>query len=476
MPLVDCIAPSYLENCRTTGWFTRLKWYTAAQLQDLAELEDWDPDALKIALTKPGRAIDTGVLGKPFSSAHWLIAGRTLGMALSQPEADKNLKLFQVMYHYYIAISEAGFPCLYRETIHGASKQTLKHEVLPHWHGKIPFVAVRRKREGAKEILAALGIPEEVVTHQNAIKANHDAMTDRTDKELNPPALIPQRMADGQTSIDDGPGGRIPMRRSGTLEYLKPPPVSLDPTEVNRAEWDLIDMFYGRPTKDVPPPLVQMHQQSTVDDFLSDLSELHQMIYDLCQERVSDEDWLRITGSAKPPMDRKHLDFTITYDVRDLDLKWLKDKLSLMNEMVLGTDSDAVVDRGKYTRWAAGAVDPVMARSGIIKDGQQALTDETEEEKQAIAVIMTGQEPAQLPDQNHIQRAQYMQHDRETNPDTQMGLRDPRKLAIWEARLKYHLDYAQQFGPGANSNAQIGRTMQQPALEPKATEMMGAGQ
>lgn len=452
---IDLFYPYYVNKIQDSPWVAETLWYTRSQLLETAETEGWDETGVQEVLKHPGRAVDIGTLNHD-----WALMGNTIRRTLKSAGATDMKGMYQVIIYYYRASSNLGAPCIYREVLHDCVKdRSLLHEVIPDWHGRMPFVEFRRNRKGPKELMSVQGIPEEMSTHQNAIKAQHDARTNRTDMTLNPPALVPRDASGGRYNL--GPNAQIPMRRSGTLEFMKLPPMDMDSMAITAEEWNLLNIMYGRPMKDVPESLVRLHQQARVNDFLTSLAQVSQMTYDLCQEHVSPQDWQRITEQPKPPMDRKQLDVSITFDVTDLNWEQLKKKLEFFTAFGVPNDSEGVINRGELVKYVFSAIDPVMA-ARLVRNGNDAAQREEEDELYALSVIMAGEEPLQKPGQNHQLRANVLERAVQRSMEIQRKLSDPASEQIrevYQARLQFHLNQVQQ-----QQNAVIGRTMVQSAM------------
>lgn len=453
LPLVDVFFPAFVRDLEDAPWIARVKWLTETQIRQRAALEEWPKDMLEAVLKRPGNALSIGD-----ATPKWVLSSNTLRQRSTNLKFEEEQKLFQILEVHYVAFTPEGAACTFCEVIHGAiPDRSLSHKCIPHAHGQLPFREFRRSRKEARYLLSAKGIGEEVLTHQSAIKAQHDARTDRTSLILSPPAMVPMNRAGGRFNL--GPNAQIPMRRSGTLEFLKPPPMDMDTARITQEEWSLVNQIYGRPFEDVPPSIVQTKQQALVNDWLTDLTAAMQMTFDLCLEHIDDPSWLRITGSAKPPLDIAHTDFTISFDVRDLNLEWLGEKLEKLTNFGVLNDSEGVVDRAALTSYIFSAIDPVLAKR-IVMPKDQAAQKEEEDELTALAVIMSGEEPPQKPGQNHELRAQVLQRATQRSMEIQAKLQSSPQIAkVFTARLEYHLNQVQQ-----QRNAVIGRTMQQPAL------------
>lgn len=455
---VDVIYPSSTKDLQKSPFVARVHWLTREDLMDRAALEGWDEEMLNEVLKHPGTALDLGDAKSRFS---WLLSGARVRSKLAL-DTEEEKDMFQIVECYHRATAMAGAPCVYRTILHWQSpKKALLHEPLPKLHGRYPLVEFRRERK-RKELQSSRGIPELVVTSQNLIKSFHDSRTDRLNLIMNPPATVPMNRAQGRFSI--GPFAQIPVRRSGTFEWMTPPPMDMDTVAVTNDEWKLVDTRFGRFSPNVPQPLATLIQQGVVSDFLTDMSEACIMTVQTLQQYMPLEQLRRIVGGDIQWANSREevqgqFDLQISYDVRDLNIEWLREKLELFTAFVVPNDSEGVIDRAEMTHFIFSAIDPVLAQR-VVKPRDANLLNEEEDELNNIAVMFAGEEPMMKPGQNAALRLNVLKRALERSPSIQQRVMgDETVKKVWEARMKFF-----QFQLDQQQNAIIGRTGGKQAL------------
>lgn len=453
LPFVDVFYPTSTRDLQKAPWVARVHWLSREDLMDRATVEGWDDSWLKEVLKHPGETVQvTTIKGKSFG---WVLSGSRVRAQINEEDEERKNQ-FQIVELYHRATAIAGAPCVYRTILHwNVPKVAALHEALPDLHGNYPLVEFRRERK-RKELVSSRGIPELVVTHQNAIKAQHDARTDRTNLIMNPPATVPMNRAQGRFSI--GPFAQIPVRRSGTFEWMKPPPMDMDTLAITNDEWKLVNARFGRFSPDVPQPLATLIQQGVVGDFLTDMSAACVMTVQLMQQYMPLEQMQRIVGAdvqwANSRQDvQGQFDLQIAFDPRDLNIEWLKEKLELYTAFVVPNDSEGVIDRAEMTHYIFSAIDPVLAQRVVKPKDANAIGEEADELNN-IAVMFSGEEPILKPGQNAALRLNVLKRALERSPSIQQRVQgDEQVKKVWENRMKFF-----QFQLDQAQNAIIGRT------------------
>lgn len=456
LPFVDVFYPTTTTDLADAEWIARVHWLSESRLRDRAALEGWDGDWLAAVLKQPGQAFGQ------FTGRHkWALTGGGAQRDSLLNNKDDTIKQFQIVELFQKATAQIGVPCIYRTVLHPAvSGSCAIHEPRASMNGRYDFVDFRREREDSKYLLDCTGIPEDVMTHQNAIKAQHDARTNRTDLELMPPATVPMNRAGASFQL--GPMAQIPVRRSGTISYMSPPPMSVDSLAISKAEMELVDATYGRFSPSVPPALQQLHKSKLAGDFLTDVSAVYQLTFQACLEYYDDATWQKITGQPKPAPDPWQQDIAITFDVRNLDVDWLRQIMELYTQFVVPNDYEGVIDRAGFVEYLFNAISPQVA-ARVIKPKDSAMMDETEDELSQLAIIMAGEEPPQKQGQNYGLRLQVLERALQRSQEINRKVGDVPQIAeVLNARMEF---FRNQLGQ--QQNAIIGRTMQQTAMDPK---------
>ena len=451
MPFVDVFYPANTTELDRAEWVARVRWFTKTRLQDLAALEGWDEAWVEQVLKHAGHAF-AGLIGPGRS---WLLGGAAVRRGIMQSQQTEEYQIVEI---YHKATCKGGTPVLYRSLIHPSVTGLYGyHEPVNTVNTGFPFVALRRERTESPYLLDSRGIPEMVQSRQDAIKRQHDSATNRTDQELTPPALVPSNRAGNEWSL--GPNAQIPVRRSGTLEFMKIPPVSIDSSMVRREEWRLVNIQFGRMSEDVPSSVTQQFYTKVTTDFLVDIGSAFQLAWGLCQAYWPEEVWQRIAGVPKPALDPYGFDLNITFDVRNLNMEWIMELVKLYSMFILPLDAEGVFDRAKFVEYVVGMVSP-QAAGRFILSKDAAAQSETEDELTQLAIIMSGAEPPQKQGQNYALRLGVLERFLQASQEIQQRLTGNEQMkAVFSARVKYFQAQMQQ-----QQNAITGRTMQQTVM------------
>ncbi len=456
-PGVDVIFSGASRRLQSLPRITRRHWMQRADVIDRANTEKWDKDWLNLVLANPGRATQLGT-----GSGSWVMSGSATRYEFMSDDELVRAGYYEIIEMYSRVSSQAGAPALYRTILHGAVNNAYGlHALCPYKHGKYPFIEFRRERK-KRPITSGRSIPEMAATNQQSIKDLLDARRSRVELAISPPIITTGRRTGGRIRI--GPDMEIPEARTGTLRWMDPPRMDVDTVAVLQDERAMLNRFWGRWDKDVPQPIVQLHQQKLVNDFLLDLSQAMRMTGQLIQQYVTPEEASRIVGTeysldATRRAIQAQWDVTTTFDVRDLDLDWLAKKMKLTNEFVLAGDVMNVVNKAGMTEYMFSALDPVMARQLIVPQ-EHAAQNEINDEDRALSIIFTGGEPELQQGQNHAARAQRMQEATFNSDTRRQALQTNGQIAaVWENRLKFHQTQIAQ-----KKNKQIGRLGGSPVL------------
>jgi hypothetical protein len=156
--------------------------------------------------------------------------------------------------------------------------------------------------------------------------------------------------------------------------------------------------YFGKSWEGVDPNKVLRKQQRLIDGWLAELREVYGLVYELCEQYMDPNDWMAISGDPQsvPQQDRKSIQHNISlvleYDAKDLNTEYLKQKMDLIQSMLVATDAAGVIDRAGLTQYAAQALDPALAQR-IVRPQGQVTQQEIEDEQDALSNIVSGIDP-----------------------------------------------------------------------------------
>jgi hypothetical protein len=440
-PYVDVFYPSQTKKVSESRWVVRVRWLDEVALRSWAADEGLNEDWLREVLKHPGKCMDmTGL-------ADWVLSasGTRMGRQTISYTQETQGRYYQIAEVYWRAFTSYGVPVLYRTIAHGMVQTGFgKHEVCRHYNGNQPFFDMREER-WSKLLLDSRGVPEVFGTFQHAIKSQWDSRTDAASLSTVPPMTGPA----GSRAPDIGPGVYVENYRSGSVEWMKPPPPDGRSIEIERTITTRLNRFYGLMSEDVPEPLQILIQGNLSDDFLESIKGVLMMTVQLIQQYTPDLKGARITGSddyvtATRDEIQGMFDIEVDWDVKDLSLEWVEQKLTFYKDMLLPLDNRGLINREEMIRAGAEAVDPVAAKR-FITPGAQVDARDTKEEEDALSAIFSGGLPKFVVGVNHELRSQIMQQDLAESPTRRRILEMNEDITrVWEDRLQRHLFQLEQ--------------------------------
>ena len=435
----------------------RRTFVTEVELRAMAEMEDWSEEFVQ-------QAVNTAGMMSQFNDPNLLPAA-----ALINYQVKRSDNLIELVYAYSRNIDENGIQGIYQTIFspQSGSEVYASHGLLGYAHNKYPFVIYRRERT-RRAIVESRGVPEIALTDQEEIKAQHDAIRDRTAFTTLPPILVKKRLgginriAPGihlpVTSVDDYRFMPTPTGETGTAFNL------IDRVEMNHA------VYFGLPHPNVMPQRTQTTQQFIINNWLDVWSEAFSMTFSLMLQYMEQSEIEGITGKALPQnisSISNMFDFQVKYDVRELDTNFVIEKLKAITQFVLPLDSSGVIDKNKLVKAAIEAIDPDKAKELIINQAsasQQMYRDIQTD----LGLMMLGNEANYVEnDPAASTKMQYLQDIMGKNQKAQQSMQaDPHFRALLENYMKNL-----QMSVSQQQNKQIGRTGVTPVAQQAGEQM-----
>jgi hypothetical protein len=376
--------------------------------------------------------------------------------SLAQDYRLRTNNLIEICYAYYRQLNEDGTPCIYYTVFspNASSETHLKHGKLGYAHGKYPFVVLRREHI-RKAVYESRGITDILSTDQAELKAQRDAMRDRTAFETVPPLMYKRRVG-GTGRI--GPAMLLPVSDvNGDYKWMEPPKGSPQIAEfvVNQIEKEAAG-YFGLTREETPPPLAQMLQQNSVDNWLTAWSEVFTQMLQLSLQYMDVVEVERICGSPMPKMMDDitlQYDFEVKFDVRNLYSDLVLEKLQAINQFILPQDTGGIIDRNAMVRLSVEAVSSDIAKTVVIDQAtaSQRLYKDVQTE---IGMMMLGNEASYVENDPTAQsKLMYLQDIMSKNMKAQQASQsDPMFQALLQNYVKnLQMSVMQQ------QNKQIGR-------------------
>ena len=465
-PLIDVFFPLETTRLQRAPWIARFEYLTEADLRNRIESDKWDKKVVeKIIAEQRGKWYNAEARDRLRASNRYT-SGVLESSGVGWQDSWSEQHLFEVIRFYHERVDRKGFPVRYETILHGSDdKLVCAHRVQAEKHGLMPFFDSRHDYR-SKLLVESMGVPEMVKTHQAEIKRQHDMTADRSEIATNPTLKVPSHRAG--TSYPVGPGAQIPARRGQEPDYLKPPPLDNTTILVTERVEARVNRFYGRLGDHVPPEVAFPRQQVRINHWLSHLTEGVRLTWALAQQYMEPINVAQVVGAenaAALKVTREEIqgrfDFNLEFDVRDADAEHVKNKISAVSDILVPLDVHGQLDRSVVLEVVVRSIFPTLA-SRILRPPQVAAEQELEDERLALAMIMSGVEAPLKEGQDHAARLQFLQEQIQSNPavaamlQQQQGEGSDEKSQLigqmLQQRLQVHQHQLQQ-----RENAQIGR-------------------
>jgi hypothetical protein len=388
---------------------------------------------------------------------------------LNQDYRLRTNNLIEICYAYYRQLNEDGVPCVYYTVFSpNASDQThLKHGKLGYAHGKYPFVVLRREYI-RKAIYESRGITDILSTDQAELKAQRDAMRDRTAFETVPPLMYKRRVG-GTGRI--GPAMLLPVSDvNSDFKWMEPPRGSPQIAEfvVSQIEKDAAG-YFGLTREDTPPALSQMLQQNSVDNWLTAWSEIYTQMLQLTMQYMDVVEIERVCGMPLPKNVEDlntQYDFDVKFDVRNLYSDLVLEKLQAINQYILPQDTGGIIDRNAMVRLSVEAVSSDIAKA-VVTDQTSASQRMYKEVQNEIGMMMLGNEASYVEnDPTAKTKMMYLQQIIQKNPKAQQAQQQDQVFVMLLQNYVKNL----QMSVMQQENKQIGRIGVTPVSDKMAEE------
>lgn len=375
---------------------------------------------------------------------------------LNQDYRLRTNNLIEVVYAYYKQLNENGNPCIYQTIFSPNSRSStyLKHEKLGYAHGKYPFVVLRREHI-RKAVYESRGVTDILSTDQSELKAQQDALRDRTAIETVPPIMVKRRGIGGIGRI--GPAMQVPVTSPDDYKFMEPPRGTPTIAEFVISQVNLNSaQYFGLNHAETPAPLAQMMQQVSVDNWLTAWSEVYTQMLQLSLQYLDVSELERVCSAPLPKSihDITNMyDFEVKFDIRNLYSDLVLEKLQAINQFVLPMDSGGVIDRNKLVAKTIEAISPDSAKELIINNesASQKLYKDVQTD---IGMMMLGNEANYVEnDPTASTKMQYLQQIMQKNPKAQQASQQDQ---VFQMLLQNYMKNL-QMSIMQEQNKQIGR-------------------
>lgn len=372
--------------------------------------------------------------------------------------------LIEVVWAYYRQMDENDIPSIYYTVFspHVGADNYAIQEMLNYAHGEYPFINLRYEMT-RRQVTESRGVPEISKTEQDEIKAQHDAIRDRTAFEVLPPVKVVKRIG-ALNRI--APAQVLPVSNKDDYTWLEPPQGKAEYAfqVIKQIEVNLGNYYGFIVGEEVDPNKVKMLQQLHVNNWLSFWTQCYKQLFSLCLQFMPEEEIVRITGAPlKQGMEDIHseYDFNVRFDVRDTDPEFVMEKLKSIVSTVVPLDSGGVIDRNKLVKLVIEAISPDAARE-LIVDQTTASQKLYKDVISDVGMMMLGNEALYTENDPAAQtKMQYLQEILQKNPKAQQAAQGDQIFQILLQNYQKNL----QMSLDQEKNKQIGRIGVTPASE-----------
>ena len=456
-----CFPPETLDLQDARVIFRRT-FMTEVELREMVKTAEWDEAFVN-------EAVQTTGMSDWYSEPNLIPATTNIGNTLERAD-----NLIEIVYAYNRQIGPNGVPCIYYTVFCPNARDDLfaKHEMLDYAHGFYPFVEYRRERL-RRSIVECRGVPELAYTDQLEIKAQRDAIRDRTAFETLPPIKVKKRL--GTQNVIQ-PGGLLPVTTPDDYTFLSPPSgnPALAFNLIDRVEQSNAS-YFGLYHPNIVPTKTQMTQQFMVNNWLTAWGKVYKQVVCLTLQYMDGAEIERVVGMPivlQPQELSSMYDFNVSYNVRELDTDYVLEKLKAISTFVVPMDAGGVIDRNKLTARFVEAISPEAAKD-ILLDQASASQRMYADVQTDIAKMMAGMEPQYVENDPAAQsKLQFVQDIIQKNPKAQAAAQQDQQFQMLFQNYTKNLQMSVQ----QQQNKSIGRIGVTPVSDQMAQQQQAPQQ
>lgn len=401
-PAHEVLFPPETADIARARVIFRRDWMSETELREKIYTDGWNKAWVDAVLSTTGHT-------SSWSSTDWLMQGaKREWTQYSSIETQENL--VEVLWAYTRQVDDKGCPRIYLTVFNphltkhqeqGDQQLYATHAPLDEALGEYLFNEAVTERL-TRRITAARGVPDITHTWQNEEKTQRDMLADRASIEINPPRKVGKNLSQIR---ELRPGAQVVASgssQSNTLEPIEPAKGSPQLAfEIIRVARQKAAEYYGVPSPDVLPEMQQLMLEWLVTGWLVSCERMFSNMARLVMNPtvITDEELFRITAVPFQPGERtlenaaRGLDFTIRFDVRDLDPEFMSKKFEVVSQIVQQLDRAGRFDHFKLVEMLVNNVDPSIAQS-LQTDQREAAEKVRADVDEQIGRMYIGNEAA----------------------------------------------------------------------------------
>lgn len=363
------------------------EWLTEVQLKSRKESHKYDEAFVNKALEHKGKS--------GFPLLYSRSTGETSVKEYEAADPQLHREQYEIVTAFFPAVNEDWVRGWYTLTFScqvdvPATKRTL----LDYDHGQSPFTYFQREVL-TQQILDTRGCPELAATDQSNLKLLNDSFLDHAQMSTLPPLNVP--MGRGKFEYVVAPAAQNAVGREKP-DYLKGPEYPQTNVEQQALIARRVNQYFGRISDDVPELLATILMQCMVDDFLWSLKDALMKMLQLCQQYMDDDQILRVVGGSGTGLARGleeiqgKFDLELTFDVRGLDIAYIKELAKTIREMVMPLDKNQTLKSPELVAWLVESINPNLA-DRIVERVEVSDEKEIQDEETNFVKMLAGMEP-----------------------------------------------------------------------------------
>jgi len=419
LPFEDIFFPVWIQDIQSSPWFAVREWLTEQEVRSLGKAQNWNEKFIEKVLESKGQNSTLSVRKK--------LELEKFDMVFNSASASlENDDRCEILYMYYRALDEDDSETLYRmvlsphvgkenddnEPLYGVN------EIYQTPDGQYPFYPLCYYRTD-KTLLDNIGIAYLARFPQNTIKNLRDRRFDAADISILPPIRRDARAS--RDALILGPASII-YENGGETQWMNPPNTRYDlGVDLENAERRDVARIVGSSEAGVAPDLIASLQGEQVLNYLGEMRDILKATWRLIQEYMPPMTVMRTTGSLTMPYQisadeiRGAFDLDVDFDPANLDQAMQEKKFGLLMQLI-ARDTNGTIDTNLAIKFVTQMIFPTLA-DRLITDESQATQKSILEEKQNIALMMTGQSAALKQQESGAKlRLQTIQQEMQTNP------------------------------------------------------------
>lgn len=478
LPGFDVFYPWWTCTVPEAPWVARVDSYSEPELRAMPKTAGWDERAVRALLAMgPTQVVDSGVVQQALQGVSHTMFNEPARLTTAQRLASKQGGAYEVLHVTVQTVDEEGFPAVQEIVLHpglcgkdkrkDGSEHVLMNRLVDYYFDGGCYVDFRREFKPARPLWEARGVPELTGTHQSLVKGGRDASMDRTSFATMPIVKVNARRAGGGARWDYEPGTKLPLAQGDVAEYLQAPRLDqgtlLDAAEIRKDAANLLGLHHA----DLPQAKILMHQQWIVTNALLEEREVLLRILGLDQQFMEPLFVSRVVGAGPAAFEvtREEIagsfDFVLEFDVKSLDMEYLQKRWTALKDAFSIPGVAGQVPTVPLVAWLLNNIDAGLA--DLVTGGlQERNAAQAEEEKAAVAMMLTGVEPTVTESMDAQTRLAALEEQMRVNPIVQARYAENGLFTeMMNGRAEAFRFQIQQ----RTENAQTGRTGFKPVMD-----------